>query len=305
MEKYCKDNKIYSLKNMKCVDNTLNTRIVNNKVYSSNPFNYNKIKELKKIGKGEYGTVYKACFPNIKKQCRFTLVKKKEEMEVENDKELVDFVNKSPNNLAKVKEKFIEPYILYMSNKLLNNKVTQNLPYLYGYKIKEKYIEFVSEFANGGTFKNWVTKKRSKEEIENAYFQIFHGLYCINKYLGVAHNDLHWDNVLVFNVKKGGIFRYRIRGVDYYVPNLGYVFIIWDFGLARHMEDKTAGLVEDTYHISYVPQWIYEISGKFPYGKREYFDYFDKKIKKPEKIFFPFQRFRNKPQGKIIETFTS
>lgn len=67
----------------------------------------------------------------------------------------------------------------------------------------------------------------------NAYFQIFSALYVLQKKMKMFHNDLHWGNVLVVQNKTNGYWRYIIDGVNYYVPNNGCVFKIWDFGMAR------------------------------------------------------------------------
>lgn len=47
----------------------------------------------------------------------------------------------------------------------------------------------------------------------------------------MRHNDLHAGNVLVHKIKPGGYFLYKINNKNYYVPNLGYVFLLWDFGM--------------------------------------------------------------------------
>ncbi len=305
MEDYCKKNKIYSLKSFKCVDNSMNTRIINNKIYSSNPYSYSKVKQLKLLGKGEYGEVYKACFPNIKNKCHFTLVKKQDKG-VKTSEEIAKFVNKSPKSLIKAKKLFVEPYVMLMCNKLLNKKITQNLPYIYGYNIKADSVSFVSEFANGGDLKGWLLKKtRNERELDNAYFQIFHGAYCLNS-IGIRHNDLHWSNILIFNVKKGGVFKYKIKDKTYYIPNLGRVFIVWDFGLSEFTKKGyIPHLVDDTSRISYA-SILSHTEGKTTYGEAPFiYDPETKKISKPEDIFNIFDKYRSKPsKEKIIDTFT-
>ena len=48
----------------------------------------------------------------------------------------------------------------------------------------------------------------------------------------MLHTDLHIGNILVQKVKSGGYWIYKLDGVDYYLPNLGYIFIISDFGFS-------------------------------------------------------------------------
>ncbi len=306
MGDYCKNNKIYNLKEMSCVENNLNTRIINNKTYSTNPYSYSKIKQLKFLAKGKYGSVYRACFPNIKNKCHFRLVKKVDK-NVKTPKLIVDFVNASSKNLIKAKKLFIEIYTMLMCNRLLNKKITQNLPYFYGYNVTTDSVTFASEFANGGDFRAWLFKKtRTKEELDSAYFQIFHGSYCLNKYIGVHHDDLHWKNIIVFNVKKGGVFKYKIKNKTYYIPNKGYVFILWDFGLAEFTKKGfLPHLIDDTANISYASEWCYE-EDKKSYGRKPFeYNPETKKISKAEDIFGVFDKYRKKPRTKVIDTFAS
>jgi hypothetical protein len=48
----------------------------------------------------------------------------------------------------------------------------------------------------------------------------------------MLHTDLHIGNILVQKIKPGGYWIYKLDNVDYYLPNLGYVFIISDFGFS-------------------------------------------------------------------------
>ncbi len=98
---------------------------------------------------------------------------------------------------------------------------------------KRACILMLNEFASGGDFSNWCEQSRSLEEWMNAYFQIFMGLAAIQKYYNMTHYDLHWGNVLVHNVPAGGCWKYKLNGKTYYCPNLGFVFVLWDFGYAK------------------------------------------------------------------------
>jgi uncharacterized protein YutD len=82
-------------------------------------------------------------------------------------------------------------------------------------------------------FKNFFKIKRTNEIILNCCIQIIVSLYIIRKYFNIWHHDLHYGNILVKKVKKGGYWRYIINGKKIDIPNLGYIFILWDFGYAR------------------------------------------------------------------------
>jgi hypothetical protein len=70
----------------------------------------------------------------------------------------------------------------------------------------------------------------NSELIMNCVFQVFAGLYALKKFFKMTHNDLHPGNILVKSVPAGGHWLYIIDGQKYYLPNLGYVFILWDLG---------------------------------------------------------------------------
>ena len=64
----------------------------------------------------------------------------------------------------------------------------------------------------------------------NAIEQIYISIASLHE-LGILHNDSHYGNFLYKKIEKGGYFQYIINGKDYYIPNLGYIWVIWDLGV--------------------------------------------------------------------------
>lgn len=142
-----------------------------------------------------------------------------------------------------------EIYFLKLMRILLLEKVTNFLPFLYKYYIcndchfnnkriirKFSYLSeipclyMISEKADG-EFEYFVKKKaKTDKEILSAYLQIYTALYVAKKYFNFEHQDLHVSNVLYFNVKPGGYWKYKIGKKTIYIANYGYLFILWDFG---------------------------------------------------------------------------
>lgn len=92
-------------------------------------------------------------------------------------------------------------------------------------------IVTVSEVAELGDLKSWCGKSNWSYAVwKSALFQIFAGIWTMQKYFDLTHRDLHWGNVFVQEIEEGGVFHYIIEGVDYYVPNFGFLFMIGDFG---------------------------------------------------------------------------
>ena len=96
----------------------------------------------------------------------------------------------------------------------------------------------ISELANGD-LKMFITKNfKNKDLMENALTQIFISLLFFYQETGHYHNDAHWGNFLYHKIKKGGYFHYKINGKSYYIENIGYLWVIWDFGLAKLINSR-------------------------------------------------------------------
>lgn len=164
---------------------------------------------------------------------------------------LKDINNIKPQDIYDLNSDVLtELYFLNITTKLLENKITNNLPFIYKYYIcnecvlsNKKLIEkhnsnkvpcmyLITEKANGDLESYIVKKEVNKKKLYSAYLQIYIALYIIKKYYGIEHNDLHIGNVLYFNVQPGGYWKYKIKNKVIYVPNYGQLFILWDFGYA-------------------------------------------------------------------------
>jgi len=113
----------------------------------------------------------------------------------------------------------------------------------------------INEYANGPNLENWQMKDgaHSPEEWMSCFFQILAGAAVFNSFhVGMCHNDLHWGNVIMQRVRPGGCWHYRFRTHngkrwhDYYVPNTGQQWRLWDFGFStpyrRKIEDDLTSL---------------------------------------------------------------
>jgi hypothetical protein len=185
------------------------------------------------LGRGYQGVVYKYC---DKELC--TAVKK---MYLENRQ--VRYLKKPYTIQALKYENFIEIASMKLTNELVLQKICPNFIlnyhseytprdgicndiYPYSSKYYNEYIDNVELYTE------WVKKTHTISQWYNAYFQITIAIFCLQRHFNMIHLDLHSDNVLVRYVKPGGYWKYTINNVNYYVPNLGYIFYINDFGHA-------------------------------------------------------------------------
>ena len=58
-----------------------------------------------------------------------------------------------------------------------------------------------------------------------------------NYYTNRAHMDTHPGNFLYHKIKAGGYFHYELFGVDYYLENIGILWVIWDFDLSLKIKE--------------------------------------------------------------------
>jgi hypothetical protein len=120
---------------------------------------------------------------------------------------------------------------------ILERKMCPNLPLIYETfecDGQENCVSIVSELGSE-TLKEYLKKSRRVEEIFSALFQIMVALHAIQLYGQIMHYDIKKENILVYNVKPGGFWHYRVRDKDFYVPNFGQLFVLNDFGLSRPM----------------------------------------------------------------------
>lgn len=121
---------------------------------------------------------------------------------------------------------------------LFKNKVTQNVPLIYDSETCKNKVLFYNELATGD-FLSWCTEHHTVEEWLSFLFQFWSGLYAMQKHISFVHNDLRLGNILYHKIPKTNEhWKYTIDGIDYYIPNTGYVFVMWDFGSSMVVEDK-------------------------------------------------------------------
>lgn len=303
-----------------------NKRCISNKTNKLNKY----IKIIKKIGsKSRTAEVYKACFPL---NCKYSIAVKqvpltKIDLKYSKNKESKEAINKS----------FIwrELFYLKICNLLVNNNICPHLPLIYDYYIcnnctftnKEIIKEFpkikdcllISNELAEGDLKHYLTNiKPSIKELKIVYFQIYLALYCIKKYFKIEHQDLHWGNVLYHKIPKGGYIKYIIQGKEILIPNIGYLFVLWDFEFSEiknKIEPKgiykgSGGIYEDYFRITSMlqkdseqPNTEYDLLSKKLF-------YLMSRIKNPNDFILKYSLYLNekyKPKNtiKIIAEFNT
>jgi len=120
-------------------------------------------------------------------------------------------------------------YSYFLGNSCRPNvKYSNKLPNI---KTNVLCINYVFEPAQG-TLGDWFkVHQRTVDETWNALFQILCAVYTLQAKLTACHRDISEKNVVYYRVPSGGSWKYTILGEDYYLPNIGFLFILIDFGV--------------------------------------------------------------------------
>lgn len=120
----------------------------------------------------------------------------------------------------------------FVKSKEINNS-NKNIPEFI-LSNKDYYI-YLNELASGDlkTF----NYNKNKQILNNTIAQIFLSLMFFYKETGCYHCDAHYGNFLYHKIKAGGYYHYNIFKKDYYLPNLGYLWVIWDYEHAKSLTE--------------------------------------------------------------------
>ncbi len=105
-------------------------------------------------------------------------------------------------------------------------------------KAKGEVSILLNELANGDLKSFIYDNYKDGKLMHNALVQVALSLFSFYVTTEMQHCDSHWGNFLYHKIKPGGYIHYKIAGADYYLENLGYLWVIWDFGLSRPFSEK-------------------------------------------------------------------
>ena len=157
--------------------------------------------------------------------------------------------------------------------------------------MKNSYLVVLSELADGDLHAFF--KDTHPEDVyESVIFQVCLALRVFHSQLGLIHNDAHMGNFLFHRVKPGGYWHYIVAGQSYWVPNRGFLVVLWDPGMATtidaHHRPNT-----DTCRILSLITYL---------GKDSYYNKMRLKGV-PNKVFMPFHTMIGWSESRSIDVF--
>jgi hypothetical protein len=164
-----------------------------------------------------------------------------------------------------MKESFFLNTIVFQ---ILNRKLCPNFPLVFenfscnncDMKLSDRKIEAPClinclEFADGTLYELLKKETFSRDDLNSFLFQIMVALHVLQYHYQVGHFDIKKQNILFYKIKSGGYWKYTVYGKDYFIPNIGYILILNDFGLSKIYSPK-------------FPEWMKDKSNKMSLGTR-------------------------------------
>ena len=218
------------------------------KVYKKNNNNIeyqigDKIILKKRIGsESAFGQVYLSEFIEENKKLLFTFASKiyKYEDRINKSKNELEILNKL-SNYARMD--LCPHYPLFYGylrcDNFLSgsNIILKDYPKIIKKNANEKLMTTFTELANGDGLSFINLYNNNDNLIINAYIQQIMSILFFNYHLNRIHKDTHLGNFLFHKIEKGGYFHYDIFGEDYYLENLGFLWVIWDFDFSFNIDD--------------------------------------------------------------------
>ena len=156
--------------------------------------------------------------------------------------QMIPFIRKGYHNLPLLYQAFKKKASsILLENSYKTTEVKQNIELFVKKNPKYKYYNiYANEYADGGDLKHFLRSYGNHnasitgEIVENAIAQIIMAIATLHE-LGIKHNDTHHGNFLYHKIQPGGYIKYVIQGTPYYIRNLGYLWVIWDFGISTQL----------------------------------------------------------------------
>lgn len=114
-----------------------------------------------------------------------------------------------------------------------------------------RYYVILNELATGDLNNFLESSSHTNIEYESVLFQVLISLRTFHIHTNHIHDDAHAGNFLYHTIEKGGYWHYKYKDTDIYVPNVGYLVVIWDPGLAHKMVSNTEYLPYTDYYRFY------------------------------------------------------
>lgn len=138
-------------------------------------------------------------------------------------------------------------YTSLKCNNIDISKISQ-LPPIIKYNQNEKFIFILTELYNGN-FADFIKKYYTNTRLlTNAIAQIFISLLFMYNTIHSFHKNASWSSFLYHKIKPGGVFHYKIFNNDYYIENIGFLWVINEFRLTTLFNSSMTTTVDNDFN---------------------------------------------------------
>jgi len=173
-----------------------------------------------------------------------------------------------------------EIYHLLTMSRLAENGISPNMPITYKVLNCEmkyprlsirashivengEYFVIINELADGD-LNAFLKLAYTDEECESVLCQALLAIATFHTYTKHVHNDTSTANFLFHKIKKGGYWWYKYRDIDIYVPNTGYLVVLWDPGVTVKIVENPNPLFTTSRDFTYLLKTLQDKRRKFP-----------------------------------------
>jgi hypothetical protein len=110
-------------------------------------------------------------------------------------------------------------------------------PKLIQQNLDKQVIIIFNELANGDLWTFMEKYNNNVKMIINSIIQNILSIIFFNYHISRVHTDTHPGNFLFHKISPGGYFHYNLFGKDYYLENLGILWVLWDFDLSLSYDE--------------------------------------------------------------------
>lgn len=192
-------------------------------VIKKNKYSYGDLQLLNKIGsESKYGVAYMVKYNDFNLAAKLMCVNHSNNLEVKLLKKVTKYV---------LNKKTIHFPMIYFNKLIEKNDDMPNilLPDAVQY-CHNFHISFSEIFS--GDLNMFIRNSHTLDIIQNTITQIFFSISNFSYYTNYVHLDTHGGNFLYHRVNGNGYYHYKINNIDLYLKNMGYVWVIWDYGFA-------------------------------------------------------------------------
>ena len=148
------------------------------------------------------------------------------------------------------------PFTYYTSSMDISELSTSaNYPNLFNLLIRrnemtgseDEMFMIINELASGD-FNEYRRKYYNNSKyLLNGLLQTMMAVRLFHTWLASTHNDAHGGNFLYHKIKPGGYFQYKFGNKTFYIENLGYQWVIWDFSHTLSVKKSKTKFVNEDY----------------------------------------------------------